>query len=171
MCPTFACKFTVCRRLNKYLQFARNVIIITLPFYEVLKIAREALSLTCYLKARSSSRSGWALRGAMRLPRSALRTPCSRSVTHKPFFQLYHLIKRYAGIRQVQTFKCFVHTVQRAPVSETEYRPCCQNSGTSIGLIGRRLSGNYLLASMEAIPTFECGKRAAGRLPFIELQK
>lgn len=48
---------------------------------------------------------------------------------------------------------------------------CCQNSGTSIGLIGRRLRANYLLDSMEAIPTFEGGKRAAGRLPFIELQK
>lgn len=48
---------------------------------------------------------------------------------------------------------------------------CCQNSSMSIGLISRRQRGNYLVDSMEAIPTFEGGKRTAGRLPFIELQK
>lgn len=48
---------------------------------------------------------------------------------------------------------------------------CCQNSGTSIGLIGLRLRANYLLDSMEAIPTFEGGKRTAEDFPFIQLQK
>lgn len=48
---------------------------------------------------------------------------------------------------------------------------CCQNSGTSIGLIGLRLRANYLLDSMEAIPTFEGGKRTAGRLPFYSVTK
>lgn len=36
---------------------------------------------------------------------------------------------------------------------------CCQNSSMSIGLISRRQRGNYLVDSMEAIPTFEGGKR------------
>ncbi|KOB74032.1 Guanylyl cyclase at 76C, partial [Operophtera brumata] len=79
---------------------------------------------------------------ALQLPAQSARKPSGLS------FPTVSKMDKYWHLKYPSTFRSYLR--QGA---------CCQNSGKSIDLISRRLRANYLLDSMEAIPTFEGGKR------------